>query len=135
MRSRKRRSPKWVQGNDGDRSLCPSVSYTKPVHRRAFVGVEGCRLRPWCGPREVTNKKASGDRRPLESRPIADNGVSIRAETIITMLSQVRSAGTDRWTARCPAHEDRSPSLTIRQTHDRILIHCWAGCTAAEICA
>src|SRR2546430_7447609 len=61
-------------------------------------------------------------------------GGPMRAEAIIAMLSGVRSAGTDRWTARCPAHEDHSPSLTIRQTDDRVLIHCWAGCSAADIC-
>ena len=34
------------------------------------------------------------------------------------------------------AHHDRSPSLSIRGTEDgRILIHCFAGCTPAEICA
>ena len=58
----------------------------------------------------------------------------MRAEVIIEMLSGVRSAGTDKWTARCPAHEDRSPSLTIRQTDDRILIHCWTGCQPVDIC-
>src|SRR5207249_12169863 len=25
--------------------------------------------------------------------------------------------------------------LTIRQTTDRVLMHCWAGCTAGDICA
>jgi hypothetical protein len=31
--------------------------------------------------------------------------------------------------ARCPAHEDRSPSLSIRGTPDgRLLIHCFGGC-------
>jgi len=50
------------------------------------------------------------------------------------MLSQVRSAGTDKWTARCPAHEDHSPSLSIRQMPDRVLIHCHAGCSVTDIC-
>jgi hypothetical protein len=35
-----------------------------------------------------------------------------------------------RWIARCPAHDDRSPSLSIAEGHDgRTLIRCWAGCT------
>ena len=34
------------------------------------------------------------------------------------------------WMARCPGHEDRHPSLSIREGDDgRILIHCHAGCT------
>lgn len=41
-----------------------------------------------------------------------------------------------RWTACCPAHDDHSPSLTIREEPDgRILIHCFAGCSADEIVA
>jgi hypothetical protein len=39
-----------------------------------------------------------------------------------------------RWIARCPAHEDRSPSLTIRAEDDgRILVHCFAGCSAVDV--
>jgi hypothetical protein len=33
------------------------------------------------------------------------------------------------WVARCPAHEDRSPSLAVKELDDgRILLHCFAGC-------
>jgi len=32
------------------------------------------------------------------------------------------------WIARCPAHEDRNPSLSIRETGGKILVHCHAGC-------
>jgi hypothetical protein len=33
------------------------------------------------------------------------------------------------WIARCPAHEDRSPSLTVKELDDgRILVHCFAEC-------
>ena len=38
--------------------------------------------------------------------------------------------------ARCPAHEDRFPSLSIREGQDgRVLIHCFAGCTHTAILA
>ena len=30
--------------------------------------------------------------------------------------------------ARCPAHEDREPSLAIRETDGKVLVHCHAGC-------
>lgn len=43
-----------------------------------------------------------------------------------------------RWTAsggmcRCPAHEDRTPSLSVRPGRSRLLLHCFAGCTASDI--
>jgi AAA domain-containing protein/Toprim domain-containing protein len=35
----------------------------------------------------------------------------------------------DGWQAKCPAHEDHTPSLTIAEGHDgRALVHCHAGC-------
>jgi hypothetical protein len=39
-----------------------------------------------------------------------------------------------RWTACCPAHVDKSPSLAITQLDDgRILLKCFAGCSAYEV--
>jgi len=40
-----------------------------------------------------------------------------------------------RWSARCPAHDDRSPSLQISEGERGLLIRCWAGCTLTAICA
>lgn len=34
---------------------------------------------------------------------------------------------------RCPAHEDRSASLSWRLTGDKALVKCFAGCTFGEI--
>lgn len=41
----------------------------------------------------------------------------------------------DRGMLRCPAHEDRAKSLSWRWTGDKPLLHCFAGCTFAEIVA
>jgi len=57
------------------------------------------------------------------------------ADRILSRLAGVRRVGDRRWVSRCPAHDDRSPSLSVRQVHDRVLIRCWAGCTAAEVVA
>jgi len=39
------------------------------------------------------------------------------------------------WTCRCPAHEDRNPSLSISTGDDgRALVMCHAGCTFEAIC-
>lgn len=38
------------------------------------------------------------------------------------------------WIAKCPAHEDRSPSLSISIGRSgQVLVHCFAGCTAEEV--
>ena len=39
------------------------------------------------------------------------------------------------WQARCPAHEDTSPSLSIGEGREGILLHCFAGCTTEAVCA
>ncbi len=37
---------------------------------------------------------------------------------------------------RCPAHDDRSASLSVKQGDDgRILLHCHAGCETKDVCA
>jgi hypothetical protein len=43
-----------------------------------------------------------------------------------------------RWSAggglcRCPAHEDRTPSLSVRPGRTRLLLHCFAGCSAGDV--
>ena len=54
-------------------------------------------------------------------------------ESILAQLEQVRRT-TRGWLARCPAHPDTTPSLSIRDTGSRILFHCFAGCSYEEIC-
>lgn len=55
------------------------------------------------------------------------------ADEFIARLEGVRSRGGGKWLARCPAHADRNPSLSIKESQDRILVRCWAGCTSEEI--
>jgi hypothetical protein len=56
------------------------------------------------------------------------------AQQIIDRLDFVRATGKDGYIARCPAHDDRSPSLSIKETSDgRVLIHCHAGCGALDV--
>jgi len=48
---------------------------------------------------------------------------------ILGRLQGVRRA-RDGWSARCPAHEDDRPSLSIsRGDRQPVLLHCHAGCT------
>lgn len=58
------------------------------------------------------------------------------ADTLISRLDKVKRTGPGRWMARCPSHEDRSPSLAIREMDDgRVLVTCFAGCGFQEIIA
>lgn len=47
---------------------------------------------------------------------------------ILGRLEKVKKSGSG-WVARCPAHEDRNPSLSVTAAEDRLLLHCQAGCT------
>ena len=59
-------------------------------------------------------------------------------ELILSALTQhecnPRQNG-EGWTACCPAHDDRRPSLSLSEGDDgRALVHCHAGCEAEAIC-
>lgn len=59
-------------------------------------------------------------------------------ETILSALT-VRECDPRRnghgWSARCPAHEDRRPSLSISEGDDgKALVKCHAGCTVNAVC-
>ena len=56
------------------------------------------------------------------------------AETIATALGG-RKAGSG-WMARCPTHDDREPSLSIRDADDgKVLVRCHAGCDQERVIA
>jgi putative DNA primase/helicase len=39
------------------------------------------------------------------------------------------------WIARCPAHDDRNPSLSLREADGKILVRCHAGCDQRAVVA
>ena len=56
--------------------------------------------------------------------------------TLLDRLDGVTKTGGNRWLAKCPAHDDRSPSLSIRECDDgRSLLHCFAGCETEDVLA
>ena len=56
------------------------------------------------------------------------------AEAIAKALGG-RKAGT-AWMARCPAHDDRAPSLAIADARDgKVLVRCHAGCDQRDVIA
>lgn len=56
------------------------------------------------------------------------------AENLLQRLDKVKRVGDGVWQACCPSHNDKSPSLRIRECEDgKILVKCFAGCSAVEI--
>ena len=55
-------------------------------------------------------------------------------DRVLSRLERVKRTGPDRWVARCPAHDDRRPSLSIHEAEDRkVLLKCWSGCSVQAI--
>ena len=51
---------------------------------------------------------------------------------ILDRLEGVRKSGAG-WIAKCPAHEDRSPSLSVKEGQRGVMLRCFAGCSFAAI--
>lgn len=57
----------------------------------------------------------------------------MNVDELLSRLERVRTS-TNGWTARCPAHEDSTPSLSVTIGEDgRILLKCFAGCEVTAI--
>lgn len=56
----------------------------------------------------------------------------MHAEELLSRLDSVKKSGRG-YLARCPAHADNSPSLSVTEGDKAILLKCWAGCDVREI--
>jgi 5S rRNA maturation endonuclease (ribonuclease M5) len=57
----------------------------------------------------------------------------VRVDRVLDRLRGVRR-NADGWSALCPAHDDRNPSLSVGVGgEDRVLLHCHAGCEYTAI--
>jgi hypothetical protein len=53
---------------------------------------------------------------------------------LLSRLEKVRATGPLKWSACCPSHTDKTPSLAIREMADgRVLIHCFGGCSPLDV--
>lgn len=53
---------------------------------------------------------------------------------LLDRLQGVRQTAPGRWLASCPAHEDRSPSLSIRELDDgKVLVYDFGGCEVSAV--
>ncbi|MCI0565093.1 MAG: CHC2 zinc finger domain-containing protein, partial [Nitrososphaera sp.] len=54
-------------------------------------------------------------------------------EALLNKLDRCRATGPGRWMATCPVHEEKTPSLSIRELDDgRVLLYCF-GCGAGAV--
>jgi len=72
-----------------------------------------------------------GEHKPASGLRQSDSGG--RLTQLLARLNAKRSR--TGWLAKCPAHDDGTPSLSISTgTDGRILLHCHAGCTTDAVC-
>lgn len=56
------------------------------------------------------------------------------ADILLQHLRKIKRTGPNRWLACCPAHEDKAPSLSVRELDSGVtLVHCFSGCSVHEI--
>lgn len=57
-------------------------------------------------------------------------------ENILSRLEKVKQRQPGQWSACCPAHSDKGPSLSVRETPDgAVLLYCFAGCEVGAVVA
>lgn len=57
-------------------------------------------------------------------------------DRVLGALRSHKPAGSGKWMAKCPAHEDREASLSVRVMSDgKVLLNCHALCKTADVCA
>lgn len=53
-------------------------------------------------------------------------------EILLSRLTKVKGRAGN-FVACCPAHEDSSPSLAVKEQDGKIVMHCFAGCSVENI--
>jgi hypothetical protein len=67
----------------------------------------------------------------MDARPRIANMIDV----LVSRLDGAKRTGPGRYIAKCPAHPDKSPSLTIAEKDGKVLLHCFAGCEPADVLA
>ena len=101
---------------------------------------ESLPVQPWAkDPRQQSATKYWLRRQETSSRAAPVGGRRGRfadpVDALADRLERVRWSGQDRFTARCPAHEDRSPSLSAARGEKGAVVYCHAGCATEDVLA
>jgi P4 family phage/plasmid primase-like protien len=55
-------------------------------------------------------------------------------QSVLQELDNVQQTSPGEWKARCPAHDDTNPSLSVSEGDSRpVVLHCHAGCDFGEV--
>jgi len=54
------------------------------------------------------------------------------ADKLLQCLHKVKQTGKDRWSACCPAHDQKTPSLSLREPDNHILLQ-YAICITKQV--
>ncbi len=60
--------------------------------------------------------------------------MSFSTEQIAKALGGAKKSGSG-WMALCPAHDDKNPSLSLKNEKGKVLVYCHAGCSQDDIIA
>jgi len=52
---------------------------------------------------------------------------------VLSRLDKLKVVNSHNWVARCPAHDDKTPSLSIKSTNGKVLLYCHTGCSTRDI--
>lgn len=70
-----------------------------------------------------------------------EKGFNFNTHPLTSRLTNVESAGQDKWRASCPCgrnhkNADKNQSLTVEYDREKetLLVYCFTGCSVAEIC-
>ena len=86
--------------------------------------------------RDARPKTSKRPRRPLTQHLSNSRDQEFSREDRRVTVDEIlgRLDGVKRGLARCPAHDDHNPSLSVSEGKDgRVLLHCFAGCETSAI--
>src|SRR5260370_14448095 len=94
------------------------------------------RITPLAPPQRAKSRASSGHHRGAAyCLPRPQLGVVMTSAAGIAKALSGRKVG-NCWIARCPAHDDNTPSLSIRDANNgTVLVRCHAGCEQTDVIA
>lgn len=81
---------------------------------------------------QIVKDWSGAEAKKVAPSPNYSVNVAEKFQNIRNRLTQIKPSGDYKFNACCPAHDDRTPSLTVTLQGDRILIHCHTNNCSTE---